>query len=154
MFPVTIHTLYYQQTLNMSQVEAWQFFSSPQHLNSITPDFFHVVPTSNVPNEIYSGLLIHYTMKAIMGLPMSWLSEISHCQSPHYFIYQQRIGPFKFWSHEVRLTEKNSMIKVEDIVFYSMPFGIVGELMHKLLIAKKLTDIFETRQAYLKRNWG
>jgi len=43
---------------------------------------------------------------------------------------------------------------LEDIVFYSMPFGLFGELMHKLLIAKKLTDIFETRQNYLKQQWG
>ncbi len=138
----------------MSQDDAWQFFSSPHHLNTLTPDFFNIVPTSKVPEKIYSGLLISYSMKAVMGIPMAWLSEISHCQSPDYFIYQQRIGPFKFWSHEVRLTKKQSRILLEDIVFYSMPLGIFGQLMHKLLIAKKLTAIFETRQAYLKQHWG
>jgi len=151
---MTIHKLYYQQTLNMLEDEAWQFFSSPQHLNSMTPDFFNVTPTSKVPDKIYSGLMISYSMKAVMGVPMSWLSEISHCQSPHYFIYEQRVGPFKFWSHEVRLTKKQAVILLEDIVFYTMPFGMLGELMHKLLIAKKLTDIFESRQAYLKQHWG
>lgn len=151
---MAIQKLYYQQSLKMSQEQAWHFFSSPHHLNSITPDFFNVVPTSKVPDNIYSGLMISYTMKAIMGMPMSWLSEISHCQSPYYFIYEQRVGPFKFWSHEVRLTKKHSMILLEDIVFYAMPFGMFGELMHKFLIAKKLSDIFETRQAYLKQHWG
>lgn len=152
--PVTIHRLYYLQTLNMSIDEAWQFFSSPHNLNSITPDFFNVLPTSKVPDKIYSGLLISYSMKALMGIPMAWLSEISHCQSPYYFIYQQRVGPFKFWSHEVRLTEIKSKIQLEDIVFYTMPFGILGELIHKPLIAKKLKQIFETRQAYLQKHWG
>lgn len=151
---MAIHKLYYQQSLNMSQDKAWQFFSSPKHLNSITPDFFNIIPTSKVPDEIYGGLMISYNMKAVFGMPMSWLSEISHCDSPHYFVYQQRIGPFKFWSHEVRLTINESKIQLEDIVFYSMPFGILGDLMHKLLIQKKLTDIFETRQSYLKQHWG
>lgn len=138
----------------MPLAEAWQFFSSPDHLNSLTPDFFNIVPTSEVPDKIYSGLLISYSMKAVMGIPMNWLSEISHCQSPNYFIYHQRVGPFKFWSHEVRLTEKQSGVLLEDIVFYNMPFGLFGELINKLLIAKKLNQIFETRQQYLQAHWG
>ena len=149
-----IHQLHYQQSLNLSRQEAWDFFTSPLHLNTITPDFFTITPTSTVPAQIYSGLMISYEMKAVFGLPMSWLSEISHCEPPHYFIYQQKEGPFKFWSHEVRLTESGTDIIVEDIVFYTMPFGFIGEILHKLMIANKLAKIFSTRSDYLSQRWG
>ena len=151
---MTIHQLHYQQVLNMSRDEAWQFFSSPHHLNTITPDFFTITPASKVPEEIYSGLMIAYTMQAVFNWPIAWLSEISHCASGHYFIYEQRIGPFKFWSHEVRITEQDKGVMLEDIVFYSMPFGLFGSLCHKLMIADKLADIFNTRRKYLAQRWG
>ncbi|MBE0470650.1 MAG: SRPBCC family protein [Methyloprofundus sp.] len=149
-----IYQLYYQQVLNMSRDEAWQFFTSPHHLNTITPDFFTITPISKVPEEIYRGLMIAYNMKAVFSWPMAWLSEISHCETGHYFIYDQRIGPFKFWSHEVRLTEQDQGILLEDIVFYAMPFGLFGSLCHKLMIADKLANIFNTRADYLAHRSG
>ncbi|WP_305909611.1 SRPBCC family protein [Methylomarinum sp. Ch1-1] len=149
-----IHQLYRRQALNLSRQEAWDFFTSPHHLNTITPDFFTITPTSAVPECIYGGLMISYKMKAVFGMPMAWLSEISHCETPHYFVYQQRIGPFRFWSHEVRLTEQDQGIIVEDIVFYAMPLGLIGDFFHKLLIADKLNKIFATRHDYLANRWG
>jgi ligand-binding SRPBCC domain-containing protein len=116
--------------LSMSRQQAWDFFSSPYYLNDITPDFFHVDITSPVPDEIYAGLMISYRMKAVEGIRMAWLSEVSHCQKPLRFIYQQRIGPFKFWSHEVSLKVCPDGILLEDIIFYAMPYGWLGELLH------------------------
>lgn len=149
-----IYRLNYKQSLKLSKDEAWQFFTSPFHLNTITPDFFTITPTSDVPEQIYSGLLISYDMKAVFGFPMSWLSEISHCDDSNYFVYEQRVGPFKFWSHEVRLTEIDRAVVVEDIVFYCMPFGVMGRFFHKFLIADKLAAIFATRKDYLDKRWG
>ncbi len=97
--------------------------------------------------------MIHYAMKAVFGLPMAWLSEISHCEEPHRFIYEQRIGPFKFWSHEVRLTAQDAGIVMEDIVFYVMPFGWLGRFLHWALIARKLDAIFDVRRNYLSKRW-
>ncbi len=149
-----IYQLYRQQTLSMNLEQAWAFFSSPYYLNDITPDFFNVEITSKVPDDIYGGLMISYRMKAVFGWPMAWLSEVSHCQRLKRFVYQQRVGPFKFWSHEVCLTETLAGIVMEDIVFYAMPWGWLGEVMHGLLIRQKLQQIFDTRRAVLKNKWG
>ncbi|MEY3882665.1 MAG: hypothetical protein RIQ94_3461 [Pseudomonadota bacterium] len=149
-----IYQLYRQQTLTMTIQDAWSFFSSPYHLNDITPDFFHVTITSKVPEKIYAGLMISYQMKAVFGIPMSWLSEISHCNEPKRFVYEQRIGPFKFWSHEVCLTEQQNGILLEDIMFYAMPLGWLGQLINRALIADKLERIFDTRHAYLQNKFG
>jgi ligand-binding SRPBCC domain-containing protein len=149
-----IYQLYRQQTLTMSVQDAWSFFSSPYHLNDITPDFFHVTITSKVPEKIYAGLMISYQMKAVFGIPMNWLSEVSHCDEPKRFVYEQRIGPFKFWSHEVCLTEQQNGILLEDIMFYAMPLGWLGQLVNRVLIADKLERIFDTRHAYLQSKFG
>lgn len=138
----------------MTSQQAWDFFSSPYNLNDITPDFFHVDITSPVPNEIYAGLMISYQMKAIASIPMLWLSEVSHCQKPLRLVYQQRVGPFKFFSHEVSLTECPDGIVLEDIMFYAMPYGWLGELLHAKLIGDKLKRIFDVRHDYLQAKWG
>jgi ligand-binding SRPBCC domain-containing protein len=149
-----IYQLYRRQVLKLSQQQAWDFFSSPYYLNEITPDFFNVEIVSKVPAKIYAGLMISYRMKAVWGLPMGWLSEISHCEEPHRFVYQQAVGPFKFWSHEVCLTQQDQSIIMEDIVFYAMPWGWLGQCLHALLIGDKLQQIFDTRQNYLQAKWG
>jgi ligand-binding SRPBCC domain-containing protein len=149
-----IYQLYHHQALRLSIQEAWAFFSSPYNLNDITPDFFHVTVTSKVPEHIYSGLMISYEMKAVYGISMAWLSEISHCDEPKRFVYEQRIGPFRFWSHEVCLTEQDGSIVMEDIVFYAMPLGLIGQLLNKFLIADKLDRIFTVRHDYLEARWG
>lgn len=147
--------MYRRQALRLPLHEAWDFFSSPYHLNDITPEFFNVAISSEVPDRIYAGLLIGYKMKAVIGIPMTWLSEISHCDEPNYFVYQQRIGPFKFWSHEVRLTERSGGgIVVEDIMFYAMPFGWFGRWVNKLMIADRLDRIFAVRRDTLQAKWG
>ncbi|MGZ8136879.1 MAG: SRPBCC family protein [Methylococcaceae bacterium] len=148
-----IYQLYRRQHLDLTIRDAWRFFSSPYHLNDITPDFFNVEITSSVPEAIYAGLLISYRMKAVFGIPMTWLSEISHCDEPKRFVYQQRVGPFKFWSHEVCLTETEKGMVLEDVMFYAMPLGWLGELLNKLLIADKLECIFDARRDYLQNKW-
>jgi ligand-binding SRPBCC domain-containing protein len=148
-----IYQLYRRQELNMTLQEAWDYFSSPYNLNDITPAFFNVEITSKVPEKIYAGLMISYRMKAVFGIPMAWLSEVSHCDEPKRFVYQQRIGPFKFWSHEVCLTETQNGIRLEDIMFYAMPFGWLGESINRWLIADRLERIFDTRRDYLQAKW-
>lgn len=151
---MNLYQLYRRQSLNLTRQEAWDFFSSPHYLNQITPAFFNVEITSRVPAKIYTGLMIGYRMKAVFGWPMPWLSEISHCNEPHRFVYQQAVGPFKFWSHEVCLTEEQGHIVMEDLVFYAMPWGWLGQVMHGLLIGGKLQRIFDARQNYLRAKWG
>jgi ligand-binding SRPBCC domain-containing protein len=149
-----IYQFYRSQLLNMKLDEAWDFFSSPFNLNEITPDFFHVTITSKVPARIYSGLMIRYKLVAVFGIPMDWLSEVSHCDEPRRFVYEQRIGPFKFLSHEIALTSSEQGILMEDIIFYVMPLGWFGRLVNHLLIARRLDRIFDARQAYLHKRWG
>jgi ligand-binding SRPBCC domain-containing protein len=149
-----INQLYRRQKLSISIDEAWSFFSSPFYLNQITPEFFQVKVTSKVPEQIYGGLLISYRMTAVFGIPMAWLSEISHCDQPKRFVYQQRIGPFRFWSHEVCFTEFDGGVTVEDIVFYVMPLRWLGNLLNRLLIRSRLEKIFNTRRDWLQNRWG
>lgn len=149
-----IYRLHYSQILPIDVQQAWDFFSSPYYLNAITPDYFSVQIISPMPEKIYAGLLICYEMKALLGFPMTWVSDITQCDEPRRFVYRQLVGPFRFFSHEVYITQHEGGVMIEDVVYYAMPLYFLGNLFHRLFIGKRLQQIFTHRAEILRRKWG
>lgn len=148
-----VYCLRRRQVLPISLEQAWLFFSTPHHLEEITPAFLRFWITSEVPEEIYSGLIITYRIAAVAGIPMNWVTEIKHVQAPTQFTDEQRLGPFRFWHHQHRFREVEGGIEMEDIVHYVMPFGWLGRLVHTLFIRTRLEAIFDFRRDHLAQRW-
>ncbi|BBA32487.1 uncharacterized protein sS8_0522 [Methylocaldum marinum] len=148
-----VYRLNRRQQLPIGLREAWPFFSTPNNLQSITPHFLKFRITSNVPDEIHSGLIITYRIAAVAGIPMTWVTEIKHVEPPFRFVDEQRIGPFRFWYHEHRFRETEGGIEMEDTVHYVMPLGWVGRFVHAVFIRARLEAIFDFRRDYLDRLW-
>jgi ligand-binding SRPBCC domain-containing protein len=148
-----IHRLYRRQFLPISPEEAWPFFSTPHNLERITPPFLNFKITSDVPDEIYSGLVITYRIAAVVGIPMTWVTEIKHVEPLRRFVDEQRIGPFRFWYHEHSFRAVENGIEMEDTVHYVMPWGWLGEWVHAVFIRARLKAIFDFRREYLETLW-
>ena len=74
--------------------EAWDFISSPANLKKITPPYMGFeISTPGLPEKIYPGLMISYKVRPVLGIPMTWLTEITHVSEPYYFVDEQRVGP-------------------------------------------------------------
>jgi ligand-binding SRPBCC domain-containing protein len=58
---------------------------------------------------------------------------------------EQRIGPYKIWHHEHHFKEVEGGVEMTDIVSYALPFGILGRMMHPIIVKKKLEEIFDFR---------
>src|SRR5690606_21756705 len=105
---------------------------------------------SNSSGKMHAGMIIHYKVRPILNIPISWVSEITHLNKPFYFVDEQRFGPYKLWHHEHLLsTGKNGETIIEDIVSYVVPFGIFGRLLNHFIIRKKLSAIFAYRKKVL-----
>lgn len=137
------------QRLPIKLEDAWRFFSTPHNLEQITPDFLCFRITSEVPDEIYSGLIITYRISAVAKIPMLWITEIKHVERCLQFVDEQRIGPFRFWHHLHRFRCVEDGVEMEDIVHYVMPCGWLGQCIHKLYIAGRLQRIFDFRRDHL-----
>lgn len=149
-----IHRLTRSQFLPITLEQAWPFFSTPRNLEAMTPDFLNFRITSAVPDDIYSGLIITYKIAAVGGIPMTWVTEIKHVVPLQRFVDEQRIGPFRFWFHEHRFRAVDGGITMEDNVHYAMPWGWLGDLVHKVFVHKRLNAIFDFRHEYLARRWA
>ena len=123
----------------------WDFFSSPNNLNKITPkEMGFDVLTEGVEN-MYEGLMIEYKVRPLLNIPLRWITEITHVKYQEYFVDEQRKGPYKIWHHEHHFKEVQGGVEMTDIVSYELPFGILGKMAHPLVVKKKLDQIFAYR---------
>lgn len=145
-----IYQLKTKQTLPISIQQAWEFFSNPQNLSKITPPWLSFEVTSQIETKMYAGMIIAFKVRPLLNIPATWITEITHVNEPHYFVDEQRFGPYKFWHHQHIFREVYNGIEMEDIVSYSIRFGVLGRLVSRMLVTKKIKAIFDYRTEVLK----
>jgi ligand-binding SRPBCC domain-containing protein len=150
-----VHSIKTVQLIKISMDEAWDFFSSPANLQKITPEKlgFKIV-SKHHGEKMYAGQIIEYYVKPLFGIPLYWMTEITHVADKKYFIDEQRFGPYSMWHHQHHFKETPEGIEMTDIVHYKLPFGILGELAHTLFVKKQLQGIFDYRFKVVEDLWG
>lgn len=141
----TMYELKRVQKIPISLQEAWDFFSSPKNLATITPDELGFVIKSELPEKMYPGMFIEYTVKPLFGIPMTWVTEITHVEYLKYFVDEQRVGPYSIWHHQHFFKEIPGGVEATDIVNYQLPFAPFGNIVHPILVKGKLNQIFDYR---------
>lgn len=149
-----IYTLKSIQRLPISIDKAWEFFSDPKNLNTITPDYMGFKTLSGDDRSMFPGQIIQYIVTPVLGIPMKWVTEITHVQKQKYFVDEQRFGPYALWHHKHFFKEIPGGIEMEDIVDYKIPMGILGQMVHPILVQPKLKEIFDYRTQKLTELFG
>ena len=146
-----MYTLKASQFLPIGVNEAWEFFSSPKNLKVITPPFmgFDILSSLN-GEEMYNGQIVTYRVRPILNIPVTWVSELKHINAPHYFVDEQKQGPYKVWHHQHFIQETDGGVIIRDEVNYKLPMGILGKFAHWLFVRKQLNHIFEFRKKKLE----
>ena len=142
------------QKLPISVAKAWDFFSSPKNLATITPDELGFQIKSELPEKMYPGMFIQYTVKPLLGIPMTWVTEITQVNEPHFFIDEQRVGPYAIWHHQHFFKEIIGGVEMTDIVDYRLPLAPFGNFMQPLIIKGKLNRIFDYRKEKMIELFG
>jgi len=148
-----LHKIYHTQMLPVDVREAWNFFVDPGNLADITPDWMQFRITSDVPDHMYAGLIISYRIRMFPGITLRWITEITHLHPGEMFVDEQRFGPYRFWHHQHLFREITYGTSMEDIVHYAMPLNILGELVHRIAVRRRLDEIFQFREQALKQRF-
>jgi len=149
-----IYTLHKKQNLPITMQQAWDFLSDPKNLKTITPEYmgFHILSGADRP--MYAGQIIQYIVTPVLGIKTKWVTEITHSVDKHYFVDEQRFGPYALWHHKHFIKEIKGGVEMEDIIDYKVPFGILGQLVHPILVKPKLEEIFNYRTKKLEELFG
>lgn len=151
------HVLERAQFLPIPLDEAWAFFSTPRNLAKITPpDMGFQIREPFDDQPAYAGQRITYTVKPVLGLPVTWVTLIEQVEAPYKFVDTQLKGPYKRWWHLHTLEPVEGGVMMRDRVEYELPLGPLGELAHVLFIRKRLKHIFDYRHRTLEAmfRWG
>ena len=133
----------------------WNFISSPENLEKITPKWMSFEITSkNLSKKMYAGMIISYKVKPVLNIPMKWITEITHVQEKEYFVDEQRLGPYKMWHHEHKLEKTKEGILMTDIITYIPPFGVFGRIINYFFIKKRVNKIFDYRYSVLDNKFN
>ncbi|MEI6703771.1 MAG: SRPBCC family protein [Deltaproteobacteria bacterium] len=147
MKPFTLERI---QTLPISIDEAWAFFSNPANLTKIIPPDMGFCITSPPVSETYAGQIITYTIRPLFRATVNWTTEITHVEKPHFFVDEQRFGPYRFWHHQHRFSEVEGGVEMHDLVHYLLFHDQFAGLINRLVIAPRLRRIFDYRSKTLK----
>jgi len=131
--------------------EVWDFISSPKNLKEITPDYmgFDII-SKNLPEKMYPGMIISYKVRPLLGIPITWVTEITHVVEKKYFVDEQRVGPYALWHHQHFIEPHENGVMMRDIVSYKPPMGFLGSLANAMIIRRQLEGIFSYREAAMR----
>ncbi len=149
-----VYKLHRVQLLNTSLDEAWQFFSSPKNLQKITPAFMKFKITDTYGEEMYAGQLIEYRVRPLLGIPLYWMTEITHVKDREYFVDEQRFGPYSFWHHQHHFKEVGNGVEMTDLLHYKIPYYFLGDVANRCLVQKKVSQIFDYREKKIREMYG
>ncbi len=138
--------MFSKQTVPVSLEEVWAFFSDANNLKAVTPPHLNLKVTNEVyGGAVYPGQVMTYKVKPLLGIPISWMTEITHVEQLKYFVDEQRKGPYKLWHHQHHFKSVNGGVEMTDLVHYRLPLGILGSVANSLLVKGELKKIFAYR---------
>jgi len=143
------------QKIPVSLEKAWDFFSSPANLQTITPGHlgFRIISTHH-GEKMYPGQVIEYKVSPLLGIPLYWMTEITHVAHQQYFVDEQRYGPYRLWHHQHHFRAIEGGVEMTDIVHYKLPMWFLGDIANSLLVKNQLKGIFDFRFRKVEELFG
>lgn len=129
--------------------EVFVFFSRPENLQIITPDWldFSMV---EAPHNLAAGSQIRYRLRWRF-LPIRWTTEITEWNPPHRFVDRELSGPYALWNHEHEFSSHDGGTTMRDRVSYALPLGVLGRLAHAVSVKSDVESIFDFRAEAMRR---
>lgn len=150
-----VYSLKTIQKIPISLDQAWDFFSRPDNLKDITPSNlgFQII-SQHHGDTMYPGQVIEYTVKPILGIPLYWMTEITHVSDKKYFVDEQRFGPYSLWHHQHHFKAIEGGVEMTDIVHYKLPLWILGDIANVIMVKAQLKHIFDYRFVAVEQRFG
>jgi len=150
---MSVYTLQRETFVPKPILPVFGFFSRAENLQYLTPPWLHFRILSPQPILMHEGATIAYKLR-VRGIPVQWLTQIERWNPPFEFFDVQVKGPYKIWRHTHRFFEVEGGTRIVDIVNYALPLGPLGRVVHKLLVARDLSAIFNYRQRRVRALLG
>ncbi len=152
--PTRLFRFEQQQVVPAGLETVWEFFSNPANLKTITPPDMGFDILTPLPPEMEAGLIIAYRVRPLLGIPVQWVTEITHVAPMRFFVDEQRFGPYRFWHHRHTFEPTEQGVLMTDLVHYALPAPIGATLINELVVRPRLEQIFHYRRRKIEELFG
>jgi ligand-binding SRPBCC domain-containing protein len=83
------------------------------------------------------------------GVPVRMTSRITQMGAPDFFVDEQVKGPFRRFRHVHEFSEDSEGTTMVDRIEFAAPFGPLGRVAEKLVLARYLQALIEARNRHL-----
>jgi ligand-binding SRPBCC domain-containing protein len=143
------------QKIPISLNEAWDFFSHPRNLAKMTPEKLNLKFVNELyGDEMYAGQVMEYKVKPILGIPLYWMTEITHVEPKQFFVDEQRFGPYSMWHHQHHFKILEGGVEMTDLIHYKIPGWFLGDMANSLFVRNQLKKIFSYRFQKVEELFG
>jgi ligand-binding SRPBCC domain-containing protein len=149
----TTYRLERSQTVPRPRPEIFAFFSDAANLGRITPPFVGFEMLTKGPLVMAEGTLIDYKL-ALYGLPVRWQTRIERFVPGVEFVDVQLRGPYRRWHHRHTFRDVPGGTRMDDVVDYELPLGVLGSIARALFVRRSLEKIFEFREEKIAELFG
>lgn len=148
-----IYALRREQWIARPVDEVFAFFANAENLEKITPPWLGFRILSMSTPSIEERTTIRYRLR-LHGIPVHWRTNICEWNPPHRFVDEQTKGPYRQWRHTHRFEAHGDRTKMIDEVQYSLPFSLLGSIVHALKVRKDISRIFDFRRLRIDALFG
>ncbi len=141
---MNVHTVKRIQRFSQPLHTVFSFFQKPENLARITPPHLGFKLLTPSPIQMKAGAVIDYTVSPFF-IPFRWTTLITEYDPPHKFVDLQLKGPYSLWHHTHAFREVEGGTEMTDEVRFVMPFWILGDILHALIVRRQLEEIFDYR---------
>lgn len=144
-----VYHLEQQQFIKRPMNEVFEFFSRPENLEQLTPDFVNFKIDKLPEGDLKAGNEIEYTLR-IHGFPIKWKTIITEFENHSHFVDIQYKGPYSLWHHRHEFFEVEGGTMVIDRIHYRPPGGFFsfGAIP---IVKNDLKKVFAHRRSTLKQ---
>ena len=150
---MTAHVLERRQVVDGDLEAVFAFFEDPANLEAITPPWLNFEIVSATDPEVREGTEFEYRLRW-QHLPIRWRSRISDYHQGESFADEMLRGPYSRWFHRHLFRAVPDGVEITDRVEYTLPFGPLGRVVHRLLVRSQLEEIFDYRRDVIRQLFG
>ena len=97
--------------------------------------------------------MIDYIVPPIFHIPLKRKKKIISVEKNKSFIDIQIKGPYKKWHHLHTFEKVENGVLMKDIITYELPFGRLGDFVHRIVVKKKVDQLFEFRTKQIQKHF-
>jgi ligand-binding SRPBCC domain-containing protein len=124
----------------------WNFFSTPRNLISLTPPKMKLRLIASSSETLSDNTIIDLSVVPFGFIKLRWRTIIRDVKPFISFRDIQLSGPYQY-----TFQSTPNGVLVSDHVLYQVPFSHAGDLINKLIVKKRITELFEYRRKVLDK---